>query len=59
MDNSRILPGSNISTITITNQAKFNIVNSELLAQMIAACDSLSTDSSLCAVIFTGATRSF
>ena len=48
-------PGSNIGTITVSNPAKLNVVNSELLAQMKAACESLSADSSLRAVILTGA----
>jgi enoyl-CoA hydratase/carnithine racemase len=48
-------PGNNIGTITISNPTKLNIVNSELLAQMTAACDSLSSDVSLRAVILTGA----
>jgi enoyl-CoA hydratase len=49
-------PGSNIGTITISNPAKLNVVNSELLAQMTAACKTLSSDSSLRAVILTGTT---
>ena len=49
-------PGSNIGTITVSNTAKLNIVNRKLLAQIVAACDSLSSDSSLRAVILTGAT---
>jgi enoyl-CoA hydratase/carnithine racemase len=40
----------------ISNPTKLNIVNSELLAQMTAACETLSPDSSLRAVIITGAT---
>ena len=47
--------GNNIGTITISNTAKLNIVNRELLTQMEAACDTLSSDSSLRAVILTGA----
>ena len=49
-------PSSNIGTITISNPAKINIVNSELLAQMTAACKYLSSDSLLRAVILTGST---
>jgi enoyl-CoA hydratase len=49
-------PGNNVGTITISNPTKLNIVNSELLAQMTAACESLSSDVSLRAVILTGAT---
>ena len=48
-------PGSKIGTITISNTAKLNIVNSKLLAQITATCESLSSDSSLRVVILTGA----
>ena len=49
-------PGRKIGTITISNTAKLNIVNSRLLAQMTATCESLFSDSSLRVVILTGAT---
>lgn len=49
-------PGSNIGTITVSNPVKLNIVNSELLDQMEAACETFSSDNSLRAVILTGAT---
>lgn len=48
--------GSTIGTITISNPAKLNIVNSQLLTQMKAACEALSSDSRLRTVILTGAT---
>lgn len=48
--------GSNVKKITVSNPAKLNIVNSELLDQMKAACETFSLDSSLRAVVLTGAT---
>lgn len=49
-------PGNTIGTIIVSNPAKLNIVNGDLLAQITAACQSLSADDSLRAVILTGAT---
>ncbi|TKA74737.1 hypothetical protein B0A55_04035 [Friedmanniomyces simplex] len=43
-----------LATLTVSNPAKLNIVNTSLLDQLLEACKALSTDTSLRAVIFTG-----
>jgi len=47
--------GNTVATLTISNPAKLNIVNSALLEQMVDICDQLSHESTLRAVILTGA----
>lgn len=46
--------GHRVATLTISNPAKLNVVNSALLDQMVVTCDQLSQDSNLRAVILTG-----
>ena len=48
-------PGHNVATITLSNPAKINIVNSPILQEMIKACQELSKDDQLRAVVLTGA----
>ena len=47
-------PGNKIATITVSNPAKLNIVNTSILDQLTAACNALSSDSNLRAVTLTG-----
>ncbi|KAK1061930.1 hypothetical protein LTR74_010722 [Friedmanniomyces endolithicus] len=47
-------PGHRIATLTVSNPAKLNIVNTALLSQLVDACQVLSGDSDLRAVILTG-----
>ncbi|KAK5110872.1 hypothetical protein LTR85_000710 [Meristemomyces frigidus] len=47
-------PGNAVATITVSNPRKLNIVNTEILDRVIEACNSLSSDASLRAVILTG-----
>ena len=47
-------PGHNVTTITMSNPAKLNIVNSPLIEQMIETCQQLSKDDNLRAVVLTG-----
>ncbi|KAK0362051.1 hypothetical protein LTR59_015622, partial [Friedmanniomyces endolithicus] len=47
-------PGHRIVTLTVSNPAKLNIVNTNLLSQLIDACQALSGDADLSAVILTG-----
>ncbi|KAK3648968.1 hypothetical protein LTR56_007100 [Elasticomyces elasticus] len=47
-------PGNLIATITVSNPAKLNIVNTSLLAQLVDACRELSSDAQLRAVVLTG-----
>jgi enoyl-CoA hydratase len=46
--------GHNVATISISNPAKLNIVNSPLLDELIATCQQLSQDDQLRAVLLTG-----
>ncbi|KAK0255382.1 hypothetical protein LTS09_009770 [Friedmanniomyces endolithicus] len=46
--------GHRIVTLTVSNPAKLNIVNSTILKQLIEACQALSDDSDLRAVVLTG-----
>ena len=48
-------PGHNVATISVSNPAKLNIVNSPLMEEMISTCQQLSKDETLRAVILTGA----
>ncbi|KAK4548124.1 hypothetical protein LTR36_009993 [Oleoguttula mirabilis] len=47
-------PGSTAATITVSNPRKLNIVNTEILDQLIEACNGLSSDTDLRAVVLTG-----
>ncbi|KAK5735942.1 hypothetical protein LTR17_007777 [Elasticomyces elasticus] len=47
-------PGNLIATITVSNPAKLNIVNTSLLNQLVDACRELSSDTHLRAVVLTG-----
>ncbi|KAK3658585.1 hypothetical protein LTR22_008938 [Elasticomyces elasticus] len=47
-------PGNLIATITVSNPAKLNIVNTSLLNQIVDACRGLSSDTHLRAVVLTG-----
>ena len=52
-------PGHNVATISISNPAKLNIVNSALLGELIETCQELSKDDKLRVVVLTGAPTSF
>ena len=48
-------PGHNTATLSVSNPAKLNIVNSTLLNSLIEKCRDLQTDTNLRAVVLTGA----
>lgn len=48
-------PGHTIATLSVSNPAKLNIVNSALLQDLIQACHNLSKDHTLRAVVLTSA----
>ncbi|KAK5175275.1 uncharacterized protein LTR77_000412 [Saxophila tyrrhenica] len=47
--------GHNIATIQISNPSKLNIVSSPVIEQLIEACERVSSDDALRAVVLTGA----
>lgn len=48
-------PGHNVTTLSISNPSKLNIVNSPLMEELIKTCQEISKDDSLRAVVLTGA----
>lgn len=48
-------PGHNVATVSVSNPAKLNIVNSALLEDLIKTCQELSKDDKLRVVVLTGA----
>lgn len=55
ISSTRVLsPGNNVATITISNKAKLNIVNTSILAQLTETAKQLTEDASLRAVVLTG-----